>query len=42
LIVIALSSGLALAVQAVMPQGWSRLILLGILAWPFVAVTLVA
>src|SRR5882724_12387722 len=37
LIVIALSSGLALAVQAVMPQGWSRLILLGILAWPFVA-----
>jgi adenosylcobinamide-phosphate synthase len=37
LIVIALSSGLALAVQAAMPQGWSRLVLLGILAWPFVA-----
>jgi adenosylcobinamide-phosphate synthase len=37
LIVIALSSGLALAVQAAMPQGWGRLILLGILAWPFVA-----
>ena len=37
LIVIALSSCLALAVQAAMPQGWGRLILLGILAWPFVA-----
>jgi adenosylcobinamide-phosphate synthase len=37
LIVIALSSGVALAVQALMPQGWSRLVLLGILAWPFVA-----
>src|SRR5258707_8865344 len=37
LIVIASSSGLALAVQATMPPGWSRLILLGILAWPFVA-----
>ena len=37
LIVIALSSGLALAVQAAMPAGWSRLLLLGILAWPFVA-----
>jgi adenosylcobinamide-phosphate synthase len=37
LIVIALSSGLALAVQAAIPQGWSRLVLLGILAWPFVA-----
>jgi len=37
LFVIALSSGLALAVQAAMPQGWGRLVLLGILAWPFVA-----
>jgi adenosylcobinamide-phosphate synthase len=37
LIVIALSSGLALAVQAAMPEGWSRLVLLAILAWPFVA-----
>ena len=37
LIVIALSSGLALAVQTAMPQGWSRFVLLGILAWPFVA-----
>jgi adenosylcobinamide-phosphate synthase len=37
LIVIAASSGLALAVQAAMPPGWSRLVLLGILAWPFVA-----
>jgi adenosylcobinamide-phosphate synthase len=36
-IVIALSSGLALAVQAAMPAGCSRLLLLGILAWPFVA-----
>jgi adenosylcobinamide-phosphate synthase len=35
--VIALSSGLALAVQTAMPQGWIRLVLLGILAWPFVA-----
>jgi adenosylcobinamide-phosphate synthase len=37
LIVIALSSGLALAVQAAMSQGWTRLVLLGVLAWPFVA-----
>jgi len=37
LIVIALSSGLALAVQTAMPQGWIRFVLLGILAWPFVA-----
>jgi adenosylcobinamide-phosphate synthase len=37
LIVIALSSGLALAVQAAIPAGWSRLVLLGILSWPFVA-----
>jgi adenosylcobinamide-phosphate synthase len=37
LIVIALASGLALAVQAAMPQGWSHVVLLGILAWPFVA-----
>jgi adenosylcobinamide-phosphate synthase len=37
LVVIALSSGLAWAVQAAMPEGWSRLVLLGILAWPFVA-----
>jgi adenosylcobinamide-phosphate synthase len=37
LIVIASSSSLAFAVQAAIPQGWSRLVLLGILAWPFVA-----
>jgi adenosylcobinamide-phosphate synthase len=37
LIVIALSSGLAFAMQAIVPPGWSRIVLLGILAWPFVA-----
>jgi adenosylcobinamide-phosphate synthase len=37
LLVIAVASGLALAVQAALPQGWSRVILLGVLAWPFVA-----
>jgi adenosylcobinamide-phosphate synthase len=37
LIVIALASGLAFAVQAAMPAGWSRIVLLGIFAWPFVA-----
>jgi adenosylcobinamide-phosphate synthase len=37
LIVIAVASGLAQAAQAAMPRGWSRLVLLGILAWPFVA-----
>jgi adenosylcobinamide-phosphate synthase len=37
LIVIALASGLALAVQAAIPQGWVGVVLLGVLAWPFVA-----
>ena len=37
LIVIALASGLALAMQAAMPPGWTRTVLLGIVAWPFVA-----
>lgn len=37
LIVIALSSGLALAVQAAIPAGWIRLVIVGISAWPFVA-----
>jgi adenosylcobinamide-phosphate synthase len=37
LVVIALASGLALAVQAAMPQGWGGAVLLGVLAWPFVA-----
>jgi adenosylcobinamide-phosphate synthase len=37
LIVIVLASGLALAVQAAMPQGWGGTVLLGVLAWPFVA-----
>jgi adenosylcobinamide-phosphate synthase len=37
LIVIALASGLALAVQAALPQGWSRVVVLGVCAWPFVA-----
>src|SRR5882724_5706182 len=37
LIVIVLASGLALAAQAAMPQGWGGMVLLGILAWPFVA-----
>jgi adenosylcobinamide-phosphate synthase len=37
LLVIAVAVSLALAVQAAMPQGWSRVILLGVFAWPFVA-----
>ncbi len=37
LIVIGVASGLALAVQTAMPQGWGRVVLLGVLAWPFVA-----
>jgi len=37
LFVIMRSSGLALAVQAAMPQGWGGMVLLGMLAWPFVA-----
>jgi adenosylcobinamide-phosphate synthase len=37
LAVIALASGLALAVQSALPQGWGRIVLLGVLAWPFVA-----
>ncbi len=37
LLVIALASGLALAVQAATPASWIRVVLLGILAWPFLA-----
>jgi adenosylcobinamide-phosphate synthase len=37
LLVISLASGLAWAAQAAMPEGQSGLILLGILAWPLVA-----
>jgi adenosylcobinamide-phosphate synthase len=37
LFVIMLSSGLALAVQAAMPRGWGGMVLLGVWAWPFVA-----
>ncbi len=37
LIVIALAGGLALAVQAATPASWTRVVLLGILAWPFLA-----
>jgi adenosylcobinamide-phosphate synthase len=37
LIVIALASSVAWAVQASMSEGWSRIVVLGILAWPFVA-----
>jgi adenosylcobinamide-phosphate synthase len=36
-VVITLASGLAWAVQAAVPEGWSRIVVLGILAWPFVA-----
>jgi adenosylcobinamide-phosphate synthase len=36
-IVIVLAIGLASAVQVAVPEGWGRVILLGILAWPFVA-----
>jgi len=37
LIVIALASGLALAVQAALPSSWGGIIVMGILAWPFIA-----
>lgn len=37
LLVIALTFALGWLVQMVLPAGWSRLLLLGILAWPFVA-----
>jgi adenosylcobinamide-phosphate synthase len=37
LVVIASASGAVLVVQAATPQGWSRVAVLGILAWPFVA-----
>lgn len=37
LIVIALAAGLGWAVQMLLPSGWSRVFLVGILAWPFVA-----
>ncbi len=36
--VIALASLLALAVQVAIPSGWGRIVLLGVFAWPFVAV----
>src|SRR5262249_24793141 len=37
LLVIALAAGLGWAVQSVMPSGGTGILLLGILAWPFVA-----
>jgi adenosylcobinamide-phosphate synthase len=37
LIVIALASGATWAVHAMLPQGWIGTMLLGVLAWPFVA-----
>jgi adenosylcobinamide-phosphate synthase len=37
LLVIALASGLAFLVQRLLPAGWTHMVLLGILAWPFVA-----
>jgi adenosylcobinamide-phosphate synthase len=37
LLVIALAGGLALIVQRLLPSGWTQMVLLGILAWPFVA-----
>jgi adenosylcobinamide-phosphate synthase len=37
LAVIVLASGLAFAVQALIAPGWQRILLTGLLAWPFVA-----
>jgi len=37
LLVIALAAALGWALQAAFPSGWSRIVLIGILAWPFVA-----
>ncbi len=37
LLIIALAAGLGGALQYVLPSGWSRALLIGILAWPFVA-----
>jgi adenosylcobinamide-phosphate synthase len=37
LVVIAVAAGLAWVVQHVIPKGWAGMVLLGILAWPFVA-----
>ncbi len=37
LLVIVLAAGLGWAVQQVIPSGWIGIVLLGILAWPFVA-----
>ena len=37
LAVMALAAGAGLAVQRMMPSGWSGIVLLGVLAWPFVA-----
>jgi adenosylcobinamide-phosphate synthase len=37
LVVIAFATGAGWAVQRVMPEGWSGIVLLGVLAWPFVA-----
>ena len=37
LIVIALAAGVGWLVQMAMPSGWRGVVLLGVLAWPFVA-----
>jgi adenosylcobinamide-phosphate synthase len=37
LLVIVLASGLAWTVQRLLPSGWTHMVLLGILAWPFIA-----
>jgi adenosylcobinamide-phosphate synthase len=37
LLVIAVATGLAWIVQRMIPGGWARMVLLGILAWPFIA-----
>ncbi len=37
LVVIVLAGGLAFAVQAAIAPGWPRILLVGLLAWPFVA-----
>ena len=37
LVVIALAAGLGWVLQAAFPSGWSRVVLTGLVAWPFVA-----
>jgi adenosylcobinamide-phosphate synthase len=37
LVVIALAAGLGWVLQVAFPSGWSRVVLIGIIAWPFVA-----